>query len=236
MIDSPNEPAPGVLRFAQGLALEMWRLRRSRTTAAEIQALMHLLYNGCHELPSSPNAGPLFLTLPHIKSGLLEVLARGRGIEPAPVGPHPQGDATPLPEPPPASPTAASPAAASPAVTSPAALKAAIDLADWLQRAQEDERVAPQRGLEVAQRKADTLLQSLGLERITRDGDFNSEDQEIVDTIATADPTKDMQISSTVQPGYRIGAHLLRPQRVLVLRHSNAASTSQAAEPDGIDL
>jgi len=92
-----------------------------------------------------------------------------------------------------------------------------IDLCDWYQRVV-DNSIAPERALEIARRKAETLIDAIGLERIDRKGPYNELDQEIVDNVATDSEEMDMHISETVQCGYRMGHTIVRPQKVLVFR------------------
>jgi hypothetical protein len=95
----------------------------------------------------------------------------------------------------------------------------AIDLADWLQRSAEDDRVGSAQGLVIATKKTSSLLDHLELIRLLDSGQFNSETQEIVDVVATNDAALDQTIAATVLPGYKLGQKLIRTQKVQIYRH-----------------
>lgn len=96
----------------------------------------------------------------------------------------------------------------------------AIEISDWLERAGTETKISRERAIEVASRKSGELCAQLGLERVEEQGEFNAGIQQIVDTVATADAAENMRVAETVQCGYRIGAQLLRPQKVLVYRYA----------------
>ncbi len=101
----------------------------------------------------------------------------------------------------------------------------AIDLADWIQRAGEDERIAPAQGLAVAGRKTSVLMSRLELVKLEATGGFDSDTQEIVDVIETADPEQDQTIAATVSPGYSLAGKLIRPQKVQIYRRAADSQT-----------
>jgi hypothetical protein len=107
-------------------------------------------------------------------------------------------------------------------------ITAVIDLCDWLQRSRGDDRIRPERVIEVAEEKAGKLLAALRIERIDRKGLFNEIDQQIADFIATESVAANMQIAETLQCGYRIGDAIIRPQKVLVFRYRDISRTEES--------
>jgi molecular chaperone GrpE (heat shock protein) len=119
------------------------------------------------------------------------------------------------------------PAAAMP--DKPEVATSVIELCDWLDRVR-DEQIPPARGIEIAARKADTVLATLDLSRIDRRGAFAARDQQIVDSVATDSAEEDMRVCQTVQCGYRAKDRVIRPQRVMVYRFSATPAGDDAGE------
>ena len=99
-----------------------------------------------------------------------------------------------------------------------------IKLRDYVLMANPDELAVAHRILESLYRKLGQMLEKEGLTPLEMTGAFNYEQQQVVETQGTNDPSLDEIVSSTVRPGYLFNQKLVRPQEVIVYTYSVDAS------------
>ena len=80
-------------------------------------------------------------------------------------------------------------------------------------------------GVELVERKLLKALSERGLERVGAVGDtFDPTLHEAVGAVPASSPDQDQTVAAVFQPGYRLGAHLLRPARVQVYMVTGGAA------------
>ncbi len=244
--DVPPSAHDGLARF-RVLVQDIFATPRNQRLAAQVRVLSALTSDRHGTLPDGAS-WPISQQLEVAADALQQVLETARaaadgldlhwGARPAAgVSPGP----APVPAPVPRTAVAAAAADSPPGADAAAEVQApqrrgaawpglaeTIELADWLERSAEDDRLPPARALAVARDKMSALLQSLEITRIQRTGAFDAGEQQIVETVVTRDASLDMTVCESVQCGYRQGPQLLRPERVLVYRCAGAAQEGPA--------
>jgi GrpE len=97
-----------------------------------------------------------------------------------------------------------------------ATAKDLIKLRDWLLLAQSDDTNVSPEVLREVYRKLGHILEKEAITTLEATGEFNYEQQQVLDTHITDDLAQDNQICHTIRPGYLFNNRLLRPQEVIV--------------------
>jgi hypothetical protein len=105
-----------------------------------------------------------------------------------------------------------------------ATAKDLIKLRDWLLLAQSDDTNVSSEVLREVYRKLGHILEKEAITTLEATGEFNYEQQQVLDTQITDDPAQDNQICNTIRPGYLFKNRLLRPQEVIVYIFTAVAS------------
>lgn len=88
-------------------------------------------------------------------------------------------------------------------------------------------------GVDLVERKFWKELGAIGLSRIDQVGvPFDPSFHEAVSTSPATTPEQDHTVGAVLQAGYKLGATLVRPARVLVLTWTAAATPPPPAEPE----
>jgi hypothetical protein len=111
------------------------------------------------------------------------------------------------------------PASKEPEPTLSQTAKELIKLRDWVFLACHGEATGDRPKFESLYQKLGKILSLEGVSVLEETGVFNYAQQQVIDTVPTADPAQDETIASTVRPGYQFNQKLVRPQEVIVFTY-----------------